>query len=82
MKVRSMNVRWFENQVAKMESGTKFWLNAINCSVRSIESLRRMIKQGVLVVDEQELRNFIKPEALDKFRSGDSICPQMLYMKA
>lgn len=74
-----LNVRGFRKQVLEMESGQRFYLNAINVSVSIIEQLREYIKCGVIEPVRQEVEVYYKD--VEAVMNGDTILPQMEYIK-
>jgi hypothetical protein len=79
--MNSVGIRSLKSQVNKLPKGDTIYINSIGITANAIEELRRMIQGGVLTPVESELRQCIVEEALPKFRSGESICPQMTYQK-
>lgn len=75
------NVRTMRNIIKAMGCGEKIYMNTISMSIAMIEQIRTYIQEGVLAPDEEELDGFIVEEAKEAFRSGESICPQMTYVK-
>lgn len=76
-----MKHKTLEKLIDKMVPGECVWVNAISLSVRSIERLRKYIKDGVIAPDEPEMCKSIVHGYEEKYRSGEIICPQMLYIK-
>ena len=68
--------------VAELKEGEVILINAINGSYQSIAELRRMIQTGYIKPVEKELRKTVKPDAFKKFMNGESIAPQMFYIKS
>lgn len=55
------------------------YINAVNCTVKEIIELKRMIKRGILTPDIKMLNRMIKEEYIHEFLKGKEICPQMVY---
>ena len=74
-------VRELKKAVTAMKKGERIYVNAIGCTVATIECLRKMIQEDILTPDGSELAKYIIPAARDAYRAGLSICPQMTYIK-
>lgn len=77
---RALSVKQLEKNIKEAKAGQAIYMNTINFSMGAIDLLRKYIQDGTLAPDENELKDYIVPEALDKYRSGESICPQMTYI--
>ena len=77
----TMRVNEFKKKIAEAQPGDKMYMNVINFSTGSIDLLRKFIQDGTLIPDEEELQKHIVPEALNKYRSGECIVPQMVYVR-
>jgi len=75
------NVRTMRKMVNEMNKGEAIYINAINCSIGMIEQLREYIKNGVLAPDGKELKEMIVESAIKRFETGESIAPQMTYIR-
>lgn len=67
-------IKQLEKQGAK-----DIYINSINCTEEEINNLKRMIVNGKLTPDINELKAMIKEEYLSDFLQGKRICPQMTY---
>lgn len=76
-----MTYNQFKKAIANTEYGKKIFVNAINLTINQIDLLRTSIHNGILTPDHDELAKVIKPEYINEYISGCSICPQMTYIK-
>lgn len=67
--------------VDELQIGEEVYINAINISPAAIAMLKDMVSGGILEPKAIELERVIVPEALGDFYNGQSICPQMTYIK-
>lgn len=74
-----MNVRSFRKAVREMESGQRFYVNAISASVGMVDQLRQYIKDGVVEPVREEVERSYKD--VEAVMSGKVIFPQMEYIK-
>lgn len=65
----------------EMKSGDRVYVNSISCTVRDVNTLRKLIRKGELKPDEEILRKFVVDSAVPDFMDGTYICPQMDYIK-
>lgn len=76
-----MTERQFRKKIENLKIGETVYINAINLSINQIDYLRCAIHYGVLKPDLTELKQKIKPEYINEYYNGISICPQMTYIK-
>lgn len=67
--------------VDELQIGEEVYINAINISPAAIAMLKDMVSGGILEPKTIELERVVVPEALGDFYNGQSICPQMTYIK-
>ena len=67
--------------IDELQIGEEVYINAINISPAAIALLKDMVSGGILEPKAIELERVIVPEALGDFYNGQSICPQMTYIK-
>ena len=77
-----LQARSFEKKIAGMKSGEHFYLNAINASGETIKILRRMIRDGIVIVNYHTLLDRVPPEFIEDFVDGKRIYPQMDYIRS
>ena len=75
------NVRTMKKLISELNPGETFYLNAISASVGMVELTRELIKNGTITPEPEELSRVIKPEFHERFLNGESIAPQMVYIK-
>lgn len=80
-EVQFMNNKKFTSTIKALKVNDIIYINAINLNVRQIDFLRKLIKEGTLTPDREELDKMIVESAHPKFISGECIAPQMTYVK-
>lgn len=76
-----INVRTLRKLIRELNPGETFYLNAISATTSMIKEVKALIKDGVIEPDREELSRVIKPECHKRFLNGESIAPQMVYIK-
>lgn len=76
-----IKAKQLKEYVWSLKPNEHFFLNALNCTSKTIELLRDMIVDGTIELDEVQLKALIVPKAWCKFLSGECISPQMEYIK-
>lgn len=76
-----IKAKQLKEYVWQLKPNEHFFLNALNCTDKTIEVLRDMIADGTIDLDEEQLKVLIVPKAWGKFLSGECISPQMEYIK-
>ena len=72
----------FTKQIKTMKSGERFYVNAINGSLKTLEALMKFIQSGDVKPDEAEVRKMINGEdVIEDVMNGRRLCPQMTYVK-
>lgn len=68
--------------IMNMNKGERIYINAINGSLKSLETLMKYIQRGELKPDEQAVRKMINgEEVIEDVMNGRRLCPQMTYIK-
>lgn len=75
------NVRTMKKLISELKPGETFYLNAISATVGMVELTKELIKNGTITPDPEELSRVIKEECHPRFLNGNSIAPQMVYIK-
>lgn len=65
----------------EMKSGDRVYVNAISCTTRDVNTLRKLVQTGGLKPDETLLRKCVIESAVPAFMDGTCIFPQMDYIK-
>lgn len=76
-----INVRTLRKLIRELKPGETFYLNAISATISMVDEMKTLIKDGVIEPDREELSRVIKPEYHERFLNGESIAPQMVYIK-
>ena len=74
-----MNYRTLIKEVNSLRPSECIYMNAINFSINSIETVRKMVKNGVLIPDIEEVKKAYKD--VDAVMTGKVVFPQMTYIK-
>ena len=70
-----------QHHVKMMKAGNTCYINSINLTPLAIGYLRSLIKDGVLIPLETELKKIVYEYYIHDFMNGDIIAPQMEYRK-
>ena len=73
--------REFKSAIETMERGDVIYINAISCSVKMIDYLRKEIEFGRLIPVEESVKTMVKPDVIPSIMSGEKILPQCEYRK-
>lgn len=74
-----LNIRSYKKMIRELNIGDTFYYNSIAGTLSMIEYTRDLIKSGKITPEKSELDKVIKAEYQDKFLTGESIAPQMIY---
>ena len=71
----------FKTAIETLKHGEMIYINAISCTTKMIDYLRKEIEFGRLIPDEETVKAMVKPEAIPSIMSGEIILPQCEYRK-
>lgn len=77
-----MSFKEFKTVIETLEPGKVIYINAISCSSKMIDYLRKEIQFGRLVPVKENVKAIVTPDIFPKIMSGDVILPQCEYRKA
>lgn len=75
------SLKEFKSAIETMKHGDVIYINAISCSVKMIDYLRKEIEFGRLIPDEETVKSMVKPDVIPSIMSGKKILPQCEYRK-
>lgn len=71
-----------EREIAKLSAGSKFYVNAISCTVAEIAYLRQAIRDGILFPNPDTFDMFSRrADIWQAIARGEIIAPQAEYTK-
>jgi len=74
-----MNYKTLIKEVSTLRPGEIIYINSIGLSIRGIETVRLMVKNGVLIPEIEEVKKVYKD--IEAVMTGAVIFPQMIYRK-
>lgn len=77
-----MSLKEFKTVIETLVPGEVIYINAISCTTKMIDYLRKEIQFGRLIPDEETVKAMVKPEVIPSIMSGDVLLPQCEYRKA
>lgn len=68
-------------KIDTMKKGDRFYIDTLDLTVKSIALLRKAIKAKVLLPDIRKVEKMVHKDVVGSFMCGESIAPQMNYIK-
>lgn len=72
----------FKTAIETLKYGETIYINAISCTTKMIDYLRKEIEFGRLIPDEETVKSMVKSDVIPSIMSGEKILPQCDYRKA
>lgn len=79
--MKTLTVTRLRKQIESMELGEKIYINAVNLNINCIDYIRHQIFIGNIAPDMYIIKENVKHEFWNEYRSGCSIYPQNTYIK-
>lgn len=74
-----MNYRTVIKEVNSLRPSERIYINAIGLSLKGVDTVIKMVKNGVLIPNIEEVKRTYKD--IDAVMSGEVVIPQMTYIK-